>query len=158
VRLLWVDDDAPERFQYEATVLTEDYRIEIMWARSVAEAVQLLSKRTYEAVVLDQMLPFKSDSVVSDYWGGCVILHWLKRSKYPSSAPPAEDPSVLLGTPLAANVHAPVCFVSAFSDDDVHRELLRACDPLLIFPKPLELKMLEEFLRAALSRQPAEAE
>jgi CheY-like chemotaxis protein len=158
VRLLWVDDDAPERFQYEATVLLEDYKIEVAWARSVAEAIQLLRTQQYEAIVLDQMLPFSSGSLMTDYWGGCVVLHWLKRSKYPSAAPPAEDPSVFIGAPLAANMQAPVCVVSAFNDDDVHRELQRACERLQIFPKPLDLEMLEEFLDAAIKPDPIEAE
>lgn len=159
MRLLWVDDDGPARFRYEEAVLKEDRGCQVGWAASVAAALHALRSELYDAIVLDQMLPITDSSPVSDYWGGCVILHWLKLSSYPPTAPPSEQPQLFQGPPpIAANVAAPVCFVSAFNDDDVHRELLRACADMPIFAKPLELAVLERFLDAALGSKPADAE
>lgn len=152
MRLLWVDDDGPDRFRYEEAVLIEDRGCQVGWAATVAQALERLRREPYDAIVLDQMLPFTEHSPVTDYWGGCVVLHWLKLSSYPPTAPPPEHPQLFAGEPpLLANVQAPVCFVSAFMDDDVHRELLRACNLLRIFAKPLDLDVLERFLDAARS-------
>jgi CheY-like chemotaxis protein len=158
VRLLWVDDDGPNRFRYEEAVLKEDRRCAVDWASNVEHALSLLRTEAFDAIVLDQMLPLTEHSTASDYWGGCVVLHWLKLSSYPATAPPTLQPALFRAPPLPANVAAPVCFVSAFSDDDVHRELLRADRTLPIFAKPLDLDLLEGFLDGARDSEPADAE
>ncbi|MET0388471.1 MAG: response regulator [Polyangiales bacterium] len=147
--LLWVDDDGPHRFKYEEVVLREDHGWQITWSRSIEGAIDALATRRFDAIVLDQMLPLADDSAAAGYWGGYALLHWLKGCKEPTPQPPPEHARRFVGkTPHPGNAEARVCIVSAFEDLTVQKAIRTVCPQIAIFPKPLELERLEEFLAA----------
>ncbi len=119
-RILWTDDE-PGRFGFAAWEL-RDAGWTIDWAEDVQTAAQKLSKERYDALIVDQMLPFEPEDVADRYWGGCLLLRWLRGAPSPEKAPVAEArQKEVLGrrTPRAENVHLPALVVSAFYDPDV---------------------------------------
>ena len=57
-RLLWTDDDGADWFVYEAAMLRRA-GWEIHWARDVTSAVDRLSAEPFDALIIDQMLPWR---------------------------------------------------------------------------------------------------
>lgn len=156
-QLLWVDDDERERFEGEIAAVVAD-GWSITWAANVPEAARLLSKRRFDAVLLDQMIagPYGVEARVV-VWGGCRLLHWLRGSR--EEPWHGDDPSweaLARLRPLARNRTALVALVSAYHDDEVLRAT-RAASPedahLLLFSKPIDLAGLRRFLKRVIGAQ-----
>lgn len=150
-RLLWTDDDPPGRFEYEAFIL-EDEGWEIRWAPDVTAAAIALSKDSFDAMILDQMLPYEALRKGDPLWGGCLLLRWLR-----GKAPPPNvslDPTGPLTrlTPGADNRDIPVVVVSAFHDPKVEAAMRDASEldrGLVMVPKPIDINALASLLRRA---------
>lgn len=153
-RLLWVEDDPPERFIHEQRVLEEEDDIEVSWARSVASAAQILCEDVYHALVLDQMLPMAEGESVT-IWGGCCLLHWLRGNTEEFSATANDErPALPRGNPLDDNREVPVIIVSAFVDDEVLETTKKASNHDSVIArilKPLDKVRLRAWLERAMS-------
>jgi CheY-like chemotaxis protein len=138
--LLWIDDDGPERFPYEAIVLAEK-GWEIQWAKTGKEAVEALSSQEFDAIILDQMLPWirRISASREPVWAGCLLLAWLRGHDRPSLAPQLPGFEQLPNfQPLEANRAKPVVLVSAYHDLEVE-DALRLIQPdLQQFVKPID--------------------
>lgn len=163
-RLLWVDDDAPGRFMYEA-YLVEQAGWELTWATYVLEAAEALCTRPFDALVLDQMCAFhdaRDERAVSSFqpehqlWSGCFLLRWLRGQPPPESAPwlPHAEKQRLWGlTPLAENRAIPAIVASAFHADAVERAIRSASaqdEQIEFIAKPLSEDALLNFLEAVI--------
>lgn len=83
MRILWIDDDGPQRFPYECRLVNEDFGWELHWAASVQEGAMALASTDYDGLIVDLMLPvLKPERFGSTeemlIWGGYWILAWLK--------------------------------------------------------------------------------
>lgn len=147
-KLLWVDDDGLRgRFKYEERVLKQVWSI--VFAQSVYGAAEALSSSEYDAILLDQTLPFKDHGPSNDIWGGCALLWWLARSDDRPAMPRDQIYRELFDLkPLPKNCKARVCVVSAFDDLKVATRMREARADLVVHPKPIDMDVLQEFLRA----------
>lgn len=145
-RLLWVDDDGKRRrFKYEEAVLRKTWSI--TWAHSVYSAANALASSDYEAIILDQTLPFRDEQPPNDIWGGCALLFWLSRPEKLPGVPRAPAYEGLLAlTPRPRNREAKVCVVSAFDDEGVAAQMRGVRSDLMVRPKPIDLDALRQFL------------
>jgi CheY-like chemotaxis protein len=161
-RLLWIDDDGPERFMNERRRLRKA-RWTVEWARGLQSAVERLTVEPFDAMLLDQMLPWPDrepgeppDTTV-EVWGGALLLWWLRRGRAPDSlgsAVVARYAEMWDQQPTAANRAMPVVVISAFDDSDVRAQLLEVCDEgeggspfdTPIWTKPVDLDALMAFL------------
>jgi CheY-like chemotaxis protein len=152
--LLWVDDDAPDRFRYEEVVLREDYDWHVTWCQHVDGAASHLTDRTFDAVVLDQMLPLTADSNAVGYWGGYALLHWMRESGGRAPGLPSEHEEILRNRrPHPSNSQTRVCIISAFDDIQV-KTAIRAISPKIdIFPKAAEHEEPRALPRVPLRRE-----
>ncbi|HNC96873.1 MAG TPA: hypothetical protein PLA94_03415 [Myxococcota bacterium] len=151
-RILWVDDDGPDRFRYaESRLKREGWEVE--WAQDVFSAAQKLSKDAYEGVILDQETPLDPNDSRSR-WAGCILLHWLRgNSSPPPGLPPLElsrhGRIALAGRPHTDNLHCPVVVISDYDAPGLITAL-RSASPadveLPILPKPLKLEDLRSLL------------
>jgi hypothetical protein len=154
-KLLWTDDDGPNRFEYER-YLIDSCGWSVSWAANVLQASEKLAGETFNALILDQMIPYQGDERGPLFpWGGCLLLHWL-RGTYPPKRAPIDDipPGKDLGQrkPHPDNQRLRVMVVSAFHDDDVLTALRGASDldrHLSISSKPTSDKKILDFLRHA---------
>ena len=94
-RLLWTDDDGRDWFVYEEHMLRAE-GWEVRWARDLDEAAALLAAEPFDALVLDQMLPFTFANIGAEpharrLWGGCLLLWWLRQRRWPERAPYPPD-------------------------------------------------------------------
>lgn len=153
-RLLWVDDDGPERFEYERLIL-ERKGWEISWARDVRTAARILSQVSFTALVIDQTLPFQLNGSDPDderrsIWGGCMILRWLRQKHMPVGMDiPANDDELQRLKPLEGNKLLQALIVSAFHDDAVEeatRNTSEIDQEIIIEPKPLDIRKLSAYL------------
>src|SRR5262245_32422122 len=85
-RILWLDDDGPNRFPYELSVLA-DKGLSSDWAEDATEAVRKLSTVVFSLVLLDQVFPLVKGSTYKDIWSGCRLLYWLRGLEPPPGAP-----------------------------------------------------------------------
>jgi len=138
-RVLWVDDDGKDRFQYELSVL-EDSGFTTDWALDAEEALASLSKEAYDLVLLDQVFPIGKDSSYKDVWSGCRLLYWLRSEPPPAGAPQGALWAWLLGKnkPKSKNREIPVIIISGFQDDHVDAALRQINQGISIFPKPVD--------------------
>jgi len=155
-QLLWTDDDDPFQFVYESHILGRD-GWEIRWARDVQEGAALLRDHPFDALVLDQRMPFElargqADPPPLRIWGGCVLLWWLRTQRWPDDAPFAPtiaSSPIWQWKPAASNTNIPVIMVSAFYDEEIER-IIQSASPgdrdLEILTKPLRLPDLQDFL------------
>lgn len=154
-RLLWTDDDGADWFVYEASMLRRD-GFEIHWARDVTSAVERLSREPFDALIIDQMLPWRSGEAAEkrQIWGGCAILWWLRQQRWPAAVPfptRIRELSLWDESPHPHNRTIPAIFVSAFYDEmveQVTRGASAADDALEILAKPVRLDDLQGFLAA----------
>ena len=144
-RLLWVDDDGRRRrFKYEESVLQKTWSI--TWAYTVYSAAMILAEAEFDAIILDQTLPFK-DQPPNDIWGGCALLWWLSKPGLSEAIPRAQVYAELAAlTPSPKNRQAKVCVVSAFDDEGVAAQMRCARPDLVVRPKPIDLDALRQFL------------
>lgn len=153
-RLLWIDDDGPGRFEYER-YLVEREGWSLVWAEHVLDAVTRLASEPFDALVIDQMLPFDAeDRGFPDPWGGCLLLRWLR-----GTYPPRHVPLKMLTReghlgaqppPLPANVGLRLLVVSAFHNEEVLGEIRAASEKdqhIVVASKPLNERRLLELLK-----------
>lgn len=153
-RLLWIDDDGPGRFEYER-YLVEREGWSLVWAEHVLDAAKLLSSEPFEALVLDQMIPFDRDDFGPlDPWGGCLLLRWLRGTYPPRHVPlkmtTREGHLGVHAPPLPQNMGLRLLVVSAFHNDQVLAEIRSASEKdqhLVVASKPLNEKRLLELLK-----------
>lgn len=155
-RLLWTDDDGEDWFVYEAHLIAQA-GWEIVWAPDVVSAVALLQESRFDALVLDQMLPWQQRSSAPNdtiqIWGGCTVLWWLRRQQWPASAPfptRIRDLPIWSQRPLPHNQDTPAIFVSAFYDEKIEQVARDASaqDAMLsVLAKPVLIDDLQHFLR-----------
>lgn len=158
-KVLWVDDDDPERFVYER------YRIEkdgwdVTWARDVGEAAEALATDRFDAMILDQMIAGNGVEEQFVIWAGCYLLRWLRGAAPTSQRRPGETPwsELVRLSPEERNRKLPVAILSAYHDPDVLRETQAASEQdhkALFLGKPVKEKELLEFLRAVRVKQAA---
>ncbi|HMV68321.1 MAG TPA: hypothetical protein PKA64_15850 [Myxococcota bacterium] len=148
-RLLWGDDEGPERFLYAAMRLQRD-GWSITWASSVAAAAELLRSEPFDALVLDQMMPLTSRGGPQELWSGCTMFRWLQGAPLAIGTPAHITPPEF--APLPANRDLPVAIVSAYRHDDVADAIEEArspAQPLAWIGKPLNLDLLSRAIRPA---------
>jgi CheY-like chemotaxis protein len=147
--LLWIDDDAPDRFRHEHRLLTRQ-GWEITWATNARAGAEALRERAFKVVLLDQMLPWSEDKLgreQEEVWAGCLLLFWLRGKSRPSKAPPREAFDGLYAMqPLAANKTAHVILSSAYFDDEIMASLLEIEPDLPELPKPIDRDRLLDLL------------
>ena len=162
--LLWTDDDAPDRFLFEiGRIETRGWKVD--WALDIWEAAQMLASRPFNALILDQMLPFHIGENAHEpvyketqVWGGCVLLRWLRGKGPPDKAPlDSIEPDQRLRRlhPQPENARIPVIVVSAFYDEDVLTAMRDASDidkTLEISSKTTNIAEIEELLGATRAR------
>ncbi len=163
-RLLWTDDDGPNRFMMEEFTLRQAGWT-VVWARGLRSAVEALATAPHDALLLDQMLPWSDpedqragrDGV--DVWGGCLLLWWLRRGAPPPAAHPgqlARFADMWDRAPLPANRALPVAVVSAFDDPDVRVQLAAVSEAgpggrppaVPVWTKPVDRDVLMDFVGA----------
>lgn len=165
-RVLWVENDGPSRFVWEERQLHESGWT-IAWALTIEQAIDQLAVQSFDAIILDQFLPYTSSDpdarMVVDgppqAWGGCVLLWWLRRM-----APPKDLPRELgdewkkrregWPSPLPCNTDISATVASDYDYDEIRKSLqaasLKGLDTELeVLPKPIETDALLAFLRTA---------
>ncbi len=153
-RVLWADDE-PKRMPFEARRI-KAAGWELVWARSVIEAGQALERMPFQALLLDQMMPYYgSVPDAREVWGGCLLLRWLAGSNAPAHAPTrwgepdksAERRQRLTDlSPLAANQGLPVMVLSGYYDDDVLAAMREVRPDVTVHSKPIQLDRVLAFL------------
>jgi CheY-like chemotaxis protein len=148
-RLLWIDDDAPDRFRYEHRLLTR-HGWETTWATSASAGAEALRDQVFEVVLVDQMLPWSEEELrkqSEEVWAGCLLLFWLRGKKRPSKAPPRKAfDNLYRMAPLARNRTVPVILSSAYYDEEIAAALLEIELHLPELPKPIDCNRLLELL------------
>ncbi len=157
-RVLWTDDDPPERLAYESFVLEEE-GWDVTWAPDVGTAARKLASEHFDALILDQMLPNESLRAGDPIWNGCLLLRWLRGANPPPAV--SLDPSGVLSVlkPDPANRGIPTVIVSAFHDPNVEASMRNASPDdarLPMVPKPIDVGDLLAFLQGA-AKQSGEA-
>lgn len=169
-KLLWVDDDYKKgRFTYEEEVITEDLGWSLTWVESLEEAVELLSSKVFDALILDQQFYITKrdpeDQTSSPEknipWQGITLLYWLrnepdaKEEKRKLANHSLENVSSSLaelrefGFPEKENEEIPVFMLSAVHNDDILNALRNASDmdmSLNIYCKPVDIDEIEDFI------------
>lgn len=152
MRLLWVDDDGPDRFLYERGVI-EDDGWQVQWATSVEEAVEALKGTAFDALILDLNLTDER-GVEPPYliWGACRILYWLRQTPLTRPRPWLTAGASEVWSeapPYKTNEKVPVLIVSGFHDDDVLKAI-RDAGPadfqIKLLPKPVDERELLRWL------------
>ena len=120
MRLLVVEDDAALGERLRTRLVAENYAVDL--ARDGIDGAHLGATEPYDALILDQMLPFDPSADTDRYWGGCLLLRWLRGAPSPEKAPVTEARQKdVLGRlrPRVENRELPAMVVSAFYDDQV---------------------------------------
>jgi CheY-like chemotaxis protein len=164
-RLLWTDDDGPDRFLREAYDLHRAGWT-VRWASSLSEAVDVLSDEPLDAVLVDQMLPWQGGLTGGAVggppsrplvWSGCALLWWLRGLGPPPGPPPATAVALAgLWTrpPPLRGAHLPAAVVSAFDDPDL-RAALDELRGVPVWTKPVDRPLLMGFLGSVAAAAPA---
>lgn len=152
-KVLWVDDDGPDRFPYELSVL-EEHHFETDWALDAEQAVNRLSAGHYNLVLLDQAFPIDYRSSYRDVWSGCRLLYWLRGKRPPTGASQGAMWTELFrrNRPRLKNKNIPVIIISGFQDDLVDEALRQIDHEISIFPKPVDGDELIRTIDSALPR------
>jgi 5'-methylthioadenosine/S-adenosylhomocysteine nucleosidase len=153
VRILWVDDDGANRFDFELHLLSERGD-QVEFATNVLDASRLLASHTYDALILDNVMQYApSGREPVGYWGGIVLLYWVRRLPRPFKAPSTYSLHELDGRePARANSRANIIFVTAYHDDEMTSVIQKAARPAELIPvlhKPLDHEALLEALDKA---------
>jgi CheY-like chemotaxis protein len=145
--LLWVDDDGPERFLYEKYNL-EKKGWSITWALTVLEAARNLAEKSFDAVLLDQMLSPQRYEDEPSLWGGCALLYWLRGGGLLQDT--RDFDFVLNLTPHPSNKEIRVTLVSAFYDEQVNNYINNVPGPAVeLVQKPINLARLLTYLEGS---------
>lgn len=127
-RLLWADDEGPDRFLFAAHRLRAA-GWEIVWVTTVGEAAERLRHQRFDAALFDQMMPMVS-GLAPSVWSGCTLFRWLRGLPRHPAAPPSLLPPD--GAPSEANVRVPVLIISAYADADVEAAMIDGLDDDLV--------------------------
>lgn len=150
-RLLWTDDDGRERFLYEEYVI-QDEGWDIAWATDVTAAARRLSTEPFDALILDQMLPYEGLRPTDVLWSGCVLLRWLRGKGPPPNLNLEPGGGLSRMTPLDLNSDIPAFIVSGFHDLAVEAATRDASEQdrnIPLVPKPVDVEIILSFLRQA---------
>lgn len=176
LRLLWVDDDAPGAFPREQRFVSKK-GWQLTWAVSQEAALKTLASEPFDALILDQQLPYGGDSSRLDNsgkrltWSGCMILHWLRDNHLSMEQAPEHVTQHLRSIeqkyrPYISNTegsdssdpvvfdnrYIPVMVFSAHYRPEV-TDAMRNADAvdknLSIHTKPIDLEVLRQFLEQA---------
>lgn len=146
--LLWIDDDGHGMFLFEVYQLEQEGWT-VHFATHLAAAAEALSTRTFDAVLLDQMMPLGAgDDQPVDVWAGCLVAWWLRTGTPPPGAPGASIEATAhlwAETALPTNRSLPMVMVSAFDDAEVEaqvRGLVPEPSPVPILVKPVDATQL----------------
>jgi|SRR6185295_2999055 len=146
---MWVDDDTPTRFRYERRLLARQ-GWNVLWAEDIDSARALLATESFDALIVDQSLPFLKGQTATGIQGGYQLLHWIRKGVLPDSYDlPQPNPPAAVQPPLPINKICPVLFISAFYDSSLHaklRELSEVDQEIEIVAKPLDPNDLLRFL------------
>lgn len=149
-QILWTDNDGRARFLYEHRLLSRA-GYDVAWAVSIREATRLIASRSFDLLIVDQLMPYDGEPGATStpdgdpgVWGGWYLLQWLR------CLDPMPGPAWLTGlSPVDSTV--PVLFLSAYQNMKVE-EALRATSAqdadVVILRKPLD----ESELVAAVDR------
>lgn len=146
---LWADDDGPKRFEYDENCIRQ-LGWTVLWAGSIEEAASLLASSPVDAVLLDQMMPYRAGDPKQLVWAGCLILRWLRGAARPPRAPQGVERDLWSRTPLDVNRGVRVRVTSSYHDVEVHAAMREASNQdrgLAIVPKPTNITRLIEFLK-----------
>jgi CheY-like chemotaxis protein len=144
MRLLWVDDEAPSRYDYEREEL-EERGWQVTWAAEVPLAARLLSTQSYNAVLVDQQMGGMQPNAV---FAGYRLLCWIRNQKpaFPFVEPGWNMLDIL--RVLATNQAVPVAFLSSFVTDEMKRldHQANLLPGLNTFSKPVKLEELYRYV------------
>lgn len=149
--VLWTDDDGRDRFLYEELVIQAE-GWDVAWALDVSSAARRLASEPFDALILDQMVPYEGLLKGDVLWGGCLVLRWLR-----GKGPPPHlilDPKGALSTlrPDERNEEIPAFIVSGFHDPAVEaatRDASALDRNIPLVPKPVDIGVVLQFLRRA---------
>ena len=151
-KMLWIDDDDQERFQFEEAVLQEEDHWAISWAASVEKATALLSQDSFDAILLDQTLPSRDGhESVAQIWTGCRLLYWLRQKELSfgeNQQEPNLEPWDFIKDlkPLPKNSRIPVLVISAAFDPVIFSFMEKAIWNIPFISKPIDLDKLRSIL------------
>lgn len=140
VKILWVDDDGPRRFEHEIFRLERELSAEVDFAMTITGAINKLKENKYDYVLLDQMLPPDNAAQAGDLRGGLNILKAL------CSRHSSRD--------FATSSRVPVTILSAFYAHDVYERIKAIRRDVAILEKPVDIESLLELVSGALDRTP----
>ncbi len=123
LKLLWVDDDGPRRFQYEIARLRHEMSADVDFALTIAGAKKKIEANDYSFIILDQQLPPDDAGEPGDLRGGLEVLKMI-RNQDPRNA--CTSPSV------------PVLIVSAYLDEAVQNETRQVDSEIKFESKPVD--------------------
>ena len=149
LKFLWADDDGPVRFQYDEYCIRQ-IGWTVLWACSIEEAAGLLESHAVDAILLDQMMPYRTGDPKQLVWAGCLLLRWLRGADRPARAPQGTERDLWSRTPLAVNRGVRIKVTSSYHDADVQAAMRAASERdknLTILPKPTNTNRLLDFLR-----------
>lgn len=131
---------------------------DVVWDTSVSEAARMLSKQPFDALLLDQMLPYTGLKHGDPLWNGALLLRWLRGKEPPPFV--TLDPRGELSTlrPKDENRDIPTVLVSAFHDPVVDKAMRDASDQdrsLPLAPKPIDVGALLSYLDQGMARAEA---
>jgi len=143
--LLWVDDDAPGRFPYEA-YLIKSRGWSLTWATSVPDAFEALATHRFDGLLLDQMAPYDaSGKETLRPWGGCWIVRWLAGAEQPLEFP-VSLAKIWQAHPIKANRTIPTMIFSGFYDEEIWRSINEVRPEIALYSKPIDPDVLTDFL------------
>lgn len=160
LRMLWLDNDGPGRFQFERRQI-QRRGWDVIWSYTIRDAAERLVAEPVDAIILDQMVPYDGSPAAGwvpdgppKVWGGCVLLWWLRGKGAPTGMPGNREVSkkpYLKSPPHSKNSQTPVAIASGYYNHSVE-DALRNASPLdsnlRILVKPLDLQALLGFLHS----------
>lgn len=152
--IIWVDDDDPNRFIYEQKLI-EARQATLVWAHTPEEAAERLAQDAYDAVILDQFMPFNAGARDRSPWAGYILLCWLRCLDAPNNIEQEVREAVQhlrdTYTPARLEGETPVLILSAFHDRDVEEamQLMQSQGGRIPFiPKPADHRQLMSWLQS----------
>jgi hypothetical protein len=127
---------------------------EVDWKEDVQQAIAALATGVYDTLILDHLIPVEGRASVAELWSGLAIFGWLRDSRLPNAIF-GTLPLYESSEPLDANKRIPVCFISAFYDDEIEaaiRLIETEGEPVSRLSKPIASENLIEFLESVVNR------
>lgn len=148
--ILWVDDDAPDRFEFESEMIRRNgWKLE--FATDILQGAAMLRQNRYDIVLLDQEMAGSGVASANAVRAGYRLLCWLRGTKVDAEIDSEEAWLPLHGDsgPLEINRKVPVAFISAYAEDELIRKDASADQfkPLRFLCKPISWNELFSYLR-----------